>query len=61
MRRKVAFVPGGAFWVGKEVRNTLRLNFSNAAEDRIEEGIRGLGAAIRAVLDREVAVPLGIR
>jgi 2-aminoadipate transaminase len=61
MRRKVAFVPGGAFWVGKEVRNTLRLNFSNAAEERIEEGIRGLGTAIRAVLDREVAVPLGNR
>ncbi len=58
MRRKVAFVPGGAFWVGKEVRNTLRLNFSNAAEDRIEEGIRGLGAAIGAALEREVAVPL---
>jgi 2-aminoadipate transaminase len=44
--QKVAFVPGEPFWVGAPARNTLRLNFSNASEDRIEEGIRRLGAAI---------------
>jgi DNA-binding transcriptional MocR family regulator len=27
---KVAFVPGGDFYVGPSGRNTLRLNFSNA-------------------------------
>ena len=48
MAQKVAFVPGAPFWVGRAVRNTLRLNFSNATEERIEEGVRRLGDAIRA-------------
>jgi 2-aminoadipate transaminase len=47
----VAFVPGAPFWVGEPRRNTLRLNFSNATEARIEEGVRRLGAAIRALVD----------
>jgi len=44
--RNVAFVPGEPFWVGSPARNTLRLNFSNATAERIEEGIRRLGAVI---------------
>ena len=44
--RKVAFVPGEHFWTGTAMRNTLRLNFSNASEDRIEEGISRLGRAV---------------
>jgi 2-aminoadipate transaminase len=48
MAQKVAFVPGEPFWVGRTVRNTLRLNFSNATEERIEEGVRRLGEVIRA-------------
>jgi len=50
MAQKVAFVPGEPFWVGSGVRNTLRLNFSNASEERIEEGIRRLGNAIHCSL-----------
>ncbi|MGH7754755.1 MAG: aminotransferase class I/II-fold pyridoxal phosphate-dependent enzyme, partial [Vulcanimicrobiaceae bacterium] len=38
--RKVAFVPGAAFWVGTDIRNTLRLNFSNASDEKIVDGIR---------------------
>ena len=38
-RRKVAFVPGQAFYVDGGGHNTLRLNFSNADETRIVEGI----------------------
>lgn len=45
--RQVAFVPGAPFWVGQVVKNTMRLNFSNASEERIEEGIARLGEAIR--------------
>jgi 2-aminoadipate transaminase len=37
--RKVAFVPGAPFWVNRSVSNTMRLNFSNANEDAIAEGI----------------------
>jgi len=49
-REKIAFVPGAPFWVGEPVRNTLRLNFSNATEARIEEGIARLGAVIRGAI-----------
>ncbi len=45
---KVAFVPGAPFWVDELHPNTLRLNFSNATEDRIEEGVRRLGRLIKA-------------
>ena len=48
--QKVAFVPGAPFWVDSPVKNTMRLNFSNATEARIEEGIARLGAVIRAAL-----------
>ncbi len=48
--QKVAFVPGAPFWVDSPVKNTLRLNFSNASEARIEEGMTRLGAVIRAQL-----------
>ncbi|MHC4488701.1 MAG: aminotransferase-like domain-containing protein, partial [Planctomycetota bacterium] len=34
----VAFVPGNAFYVDGGGNNTLRLNFSNSDEERIEEG-----------------------
>ncbi len=49
-QQKVAFVPGAPFWVDSPVQNTMRLNFSNATEARIEEGIARLGAVIRAAL-----------
>lgn len=47
-REKVAFVPGEPFWVGEPARNTLRLNFSNASESAIREGVARLGKAVRA-------------
>jgi 2-aminoadipate transaminase len=46
-REKIAFVPGAPFWVGEPVRNTLRLNFSNASESRINEGLARLGHVLR--------------
>lgn len=52
MKSKVAFVPGESFWVGEPRRNTLRLNFSNANESRIGEGIARLGAVVAAALSR---------
>ncbi|MDQ6780932.1 MAG: PLP-dependent aminotransferase family protein [Candidatus Eremiobacteraeota bacterium] len=50
-RSKVAFVPGAPFWVNRDVRNTMRLNFSNASDEKLVEGIRRLGAATKAYLD----------
>jgi 2-aminoadipate transaminase len=49
-QQKIAFVPGAPFWVGEPQRNTLRLNFSNASEANIDEGIRRLGEVVCAAL-----------
>jgi 2-aminoadipate transaminase len=50
-RQKVAFVPGAPFWVNCDVRNTMRLNFSNSADEQIMEGIGRLGKLVKASLD----------
>jgi len=42
LERKVAYVPGKPFFAKEDTDNTLRLNFSNASEDKIEEGIKRL-------------------
>jgi len=47
-RAKVAFVPGAPFWVNRNVRNTMRLNFSNASDEMIVEGIRRLGDMVES-------------
>lgn len=47
---KVAFVPGAPFWVNRVVRNTMRLNFSNASDEMIVEGIKRLGDATKAYM-----------
>jgi 2-aminoadipate transaminase len=49
----VAFVPGEAFYVDNPDLNTLRLNFSNSDEKRIEEGIKRLGDAIKKLQNSE--------
>jgi 2-aminoadipate transaminase len=46
LERNVAFVPGASFFPCMPRRNTLRLNFSNMPEDRIEEGIMRLAEVI---------------
>lgn len=43
LEKKVAFVPGDPFYIGVENANTMRLNFTNADCETIEEGIRRLG------------------
>lgn len=48
---KVAFVPGAPFWVNRDVRNTMRLNFSNASDENIVEGIRRLGGMTKRYLE----------
>jgi len=47
VEEKVAFVPGVAFYPdGKEGQNCMRLNFSNARPEMIQEGIKRLGQAM---------------
>jgi 2-aminoadipate transaminase len=44
----VAFVPGSAFFYDGSGKNTMRLNFSNATPQKIDEGIRRLAGVIGA-------------
>lgn len=50
LREKVAFVPGTSFFVDGGGAHNMRLNFSNADETRIEEGIARLGNIIKRLL-----------
>jgi 2-aminoadipate transaminase len=50
---KVAYVPGFAFFPDPEHGlNTMRLNFSNAMPEQIEEGIRRLGKLLATKISR---------
>ena len=46
LSQNVAFVPGGAFFPNGAHENTMRLNYSNMPEARIEEGLTRLGRII---------------
>ena len=48
--KRVAFVPGTPFFVDGGGTHNLRLNFSNADENRIEEGIGRLGKIMKEML-----------
>lgn len=56
---KVAFVPGIAFYppgpLQENGRHAMRLNFSNARPELIQEGIKRLGSAIKAALKENTA------
>jgi 2-aminoadipate transaminase len=50
IKEKVAFVPGGPFFVDGGGAREMRLNFSNADPERIAEGIARMGRAIKKLL-----------
>jgi len=50
IKENAAFVPGNAFYVDGGGNNTLRLNFSNSDEEKIEEGIKRLANIIKKSL-----------
>ena len=47
VEKKVAFVPCESFYLNEIVKNTFRLNFSNAKPDKIETGIKRLGEILK--------------
>ena len=55
VQRKVAFVPGHAFFPNGGPRNTLRLNFSAMPPERITEGVARLGQVVRGLLEASPA------
>jgi 2-aminoadipate transaminase len=46
IEKKVAFIPGMPFYINVKDTNTLRLNYTNATDELIDEGIKRLAAAI---------------
>lgn len=55
IKEKVAFVPGQAFFTDDCGANTLRLNFSNADEPMIEEGMKRLARVFADTRLRKVS------
>ena len=56
VERKVAFVPGAAFYPCGGGENTMRLNFSNATPEKIREGIARLGQVLHEkIAEKEAA------
>ena len=47
LEKKVAFVPGDPFYIGIKNANTMRLNYTNADCETIEEGIHRLGNLLK--------------
>ena len=45
-KQKVAFVPGNPFYTDGRETDTLRLNYTNASQDMIREGIARLGSIL---------------
>jgi 2-aminoadipate transaminase len=52
IQERVAFVPGQGFHPDQSGTNTMRLNFSNVAPERLHEGVRRLGRAITRRLEK---------
>jgi len=54
LERKVAFVPGEPFHATGGGKNTMRINFSNATHEEINQGIKRLGTAISEKLAKQI-------
>ncbi len=52
LEQNVAYVPGGAFYPYPGKENHFRLNYSNATEENLVEGIKRIGAVLTAELGK---------
>ena len=52
LKQNVAYVPGGAFYPYPGKENHFRLNYSNATEENLVEGIKRIGAVLTAELSK---------
>ena len=52
LEHDVAFVPGDPFFAGEVQPGDFRLNYSNMKEDQIEVGLKRLGAALTAAVNK---------
>ena len=49
LENKVVYVPGDPFYVGMKDVNAMRLNYTNADSETIDEGIKRLGKLLKEV------------
>lgn len=52
LEHDVAFVPGDPFFAGEVQPGAFRLNYSNMKEDQIKVGLKRLGAALTAAVNK---------
>ncbi len=58
--QKLAFVPGDTMFVDGTGLNTMRLNYTNSSEEKIEKGIKILGDSMKKLLaESKTTVSLG--
>ncbi len=50
LKENVAFVPGDTFYVDGKGFNTMRLNYTNSSEEKIEKGIKILAGLIKKLM-----------
>lgn len=53
--QKLAFVPGDTMYVDGTGFNTMRLNYTNSPEDKIEKGVKILGDSMKKLLSKSKA------
>jgi 2-aminoadipate transaminase len=53
VKKKVAFVPGESFYPQNGKKNNIRLNFSNAIPEKINEGISQLGLVSKNYIQKQ--------
>ena len=53
IQENVAFVTGDSFFCDGSGKNTMRLNFSFASDEKIVEGVKRLALAIRKMMDEK--------
>jgi 2-aminoadipate transaminase len=58
LAERVAFVPGAAFFADGSGTNTMRLNFTNASVEHIDEGISRLGRVLQRLAESNHSIPL---
>ena len=52
LEKKIAFVPGCSFYPNGNKENTLRINYSNMPEDKIEKGLKTLGEVVKEYISQ---------
>ena len=53
VKRNAAYIQGSVFYADGSGRNTLRLNYSNAAPGKIDEGMKALGGFFKETIAKE--------